>query len=89
MLLISYIVKIHGRPLAEATANNPKRAITLATEEALLRLDLKFDYIVNDCTCNKVAHGQKRKRVDSEGEMPEALLGDDAEHPIDLDMFDF
>ncbi|KAF8609137.1 hypothetical protein BDV93DRAFT_517997 [Ceratobasidium sp. AG-I] len=83
-------VKIHGRPLAEATANNPKRAITLATEEALLRLDLKFDYIMNDCTCNNVSHGQKRKRADTEeGEIAETLLGGDAEHPIDVDMFDF
>lgn len=45
---------------------------------------------MNDCTCKNFAQGQKRKRDDTEeGEIPETLLGDDAEHPIDVDMFDF
>jgi hypothetical protein len=85
-------VKVHGQPIAEATSDKPKRAITLATEEAILCLDLKFDYIMKACTCKNVAQGKKRKRVPTEEgeiEVGELLQGDDAEHPIDVDMFDF
>lgn len=85
-------VKIHGQAIAEAISDKPKRAITLATEEAILRLDLKFDSIMKDCTCKDGAQGKKRKRVptgEGEIEVGEVLQGDDAEHPIDVDMFDF
>ncbi|KAG9095108.1 hypothetical protein FRC06_010118 [Ceratobasidium sp. 370] len=90
-------VKIHGQVLAEAAAEKPKRAITLATEEANLRLDLKFSAIMKGCTCKSGVQGKKRKRVPAEegeiAEVDELLQGDDAlgdaEHPIDVDMFDF
>ncbi|KAG9123792.1 hypothetical protein FRC07_013941 [Ceratobasidium sp. 392] len=90
-------VKIHGQVLAEATAEKTKRAVTLATEEANLRLDLMLGDIMKGCTCKGVLQGKKRKRTPTEegeiDEIDESLQGDDtlgdAEHPIDVDMFDF
>jgi hypothetical protein len=88
--LTSHLVKVHGRVIAEATSERPKKAITLATEEALLRLEMNFDHIMNNCTCKNTPQGKKRKRVHvEEGEIQEPLPGDDADHPIDVDMFDF
>ncbi|KAG8781886.1 hypothetical protein FRC12_021420 [Ceratobasidium sp. 428] len=91
-------VKIHGQVLSQATAEKTKRAVTLAAEEGNLQLDLKFDDITRGCTCKGTVQGKKRKRVPTEGSNPAEVddlpqsddtLGDDAEHPIDVDMFDF
>ncbi|KAG8743606.1 hypothetical protein FRC10_011669 [Ceratobasidium sp. 414] len=91
-------VKVHGQILAEATTKNPKRAFTLAIEEANLCLDLKLNDLMKGCTCKGGMQGKKRKRVPmEEGEIADVdellqgddALGDDAEHPIDVDMFDF
>ncbi|KAJ1311188.1 hypothetical protein OPQ81_009689 [Rhizoctonia solani] len=86
-------VKLHGRVIAEATYEKPQLAITQATELALNQLEAQPDRVLVNCTCRVVSQGKKRKRASpeetEEGEVDEPLPGDDADHPIDVDMFDF
>lgn len=90
LIIVLCLVKVHGRVIADATSERPKKAITLATEEALFSFESKFDSIMSDCTCKNTSQGKKRKRAPvGEDEISEPLAGDDAEHPIDVDMFDF
>ncbi|CAE6449693.1 unnamed protein product [Rhizoctonia solani] len=85
-------VKIHGHVIAEATCEKAQQAISHATERALNELETQPDRILLNCTCRVGPRGKKRKRpleeVD-EGEIDEPLPGDDVDHPIDVDMFDF
>ncbi|CUA73992.1 endoribonuclease Dicer [Rhizoctonia solani] len=87
-------VKLHGRVIAEATREKPHQAITHATEQALDELETRSDRILANCTCRTGPQGKKKRKrtpLDSveEGEVAEPLLGDDVDHPIDVDMFDF
>ncbi|KAG8715451.1 hypothetical protein FRC11_004111 [Ceratobasidium sp. 423] len=85
-------VKIHGHVITEATCERAQQAITHATERALNELETQPDRILVNCTCRVGPQGKKRKRAlegADEGEIVEPLPGDDAEHPIDVDMFDF
>ncbi|ELU41905.1 dicer-like protein 1 [Rhizoctonia solani AG-1 IA] len=86
-------VKIHGQIIAQAASEKAQQAIKDATERALNLLDAQPDRVLANCTCRAGPQGKKRKRVSmedaEEGEIVEALPGDDADHPIDVDMFDF
>ncbi|KDN36025.1 hypothetical protein RSAG8_11111, partial [Rhizoctonia solani AG-8 WAC10335] len=86
-------VKLHGQVITEATREKAQQAIAHATEQALNELETRPDRILANCTCRIGPQGKKRKRVllegTEEGEVVEPLLGDDVDHPIDVDMFDF
>ncbi|CAE6441045.1 unnamed protein product [Rhizoctonia solani] len=86
-------VKIHGQIIAGAMSEKAQQAISHATERALNLLEAQPDPILANCTCRIGPQGKKRKRASTEdaeeGEIVEALPGDDADHPIDVDMFDF
>ncbi|CAE6447858.1 unnamed protein product, partial [Rhizoctonia solani] len=86
-------VKLHGQVIAEATREKAQQAITHATEQALDELETRPDRILAKCTCRIGPQGKKRKRTlvedVEEGEVVEPLPGDDVDHPIDVDMFDF
>ncbi|CAE6432434.1 unnamed protein product [Rhizoctonia solani] len=86
-------VKIHGQVIAEATCEKAKQAITRATQQALNELETRPDRILANCTCRTGPQRKKRKRAPledaEEEEVVEPLPGDDVDHPIDVDMFDF
>ncbi|QRW19106.1 endoribonuclease Dicer [Rhizoctonia solani] len=75
-------VKIHGQIIVQASSEKAQQAIKDATERALNLLDAQPDRVL--------ANSQKSVNGGcGEGEIVEALPGDDADHPIDVDMFDF
>ncbi|KAH7344745.1 hypothetical protein B0J17DRAFT_636693 [Rhizoctonia solani] len=86
-------VKIHGQVIAEAMCEKAKQAITRATQQALDELETRPDRILVHCTCRIAPQRKKRKRASleeaEEEEAAEPLPGDDVDHPIDVDMFDF
>ncbi|CAE7125714.1 unnamed protein product [Rhizoctonia solani] len=86
-------VKLHGQVIAEVTREKAQKAIMQATEKALNELENRPSRILANCTCRVGPQGKKRKRATledgEEGEVVEPLPGDDINHPIDVDMFDF